>query len=95
MLGDPYYKKCARANSQCAGRITWEHCWIYAGRQINERWAIIPICAFHHAVDEFQDGGDLDKNENKRISLLRATEEDLAKYPKKDWVTERRCLALE
>jgi len=85
---DPFMKKCSRRSSECDGRITWEHCWIYAGRQINEPWAIIPLCVYHHL------GKGLDKHENQRISLRRATDEDLAKYPKKDWNYEKRYLNL-
>lgn len=85
MLADPYYRRCARENSECAGRITWEHAFIHAGKQIQELWAIIPLCAFHHAVDEYQDGGDLCKEINQFLALSRATAEDLAKYPKTNW----------
>ncbi len=88
MADDPHYKHCARANSDCSGRITWEHAYIYAGKQINEKWAIIPLCVFHHL------GEGLDKHENQRIALSRATDEDLAKYPKKDWGYERRKLGI-
>jgi len=79
MAADPYYKACARADHECSGRITWEHVWIYAGRQINEVWAIIPLCWHHHL------GEGLDKRENERISIARATDEDLAKYPRRKW----------
>lgn len=76
---DPYYKKCARQGGDCEGRITMEHAFIYAGKQINELWAIIPLCVFHHL------GRGLDKEENQRIALARATPEDLDKYSRKDW----------
>ncbi len=36
MANDPYYKYCARGGPDCNGRITWEHCFTYAGKQINE-----------------------------------------------------------
>jgi hypothetical protein len=52
---------------------------MYAGRQINEAWAIIPLCEFHHLEAGFN------KAMNQRIALLRATPEDLAKYPRIDW----------
>lgn len=95
MARDPYYQKCCRSKEgTCQGRITWEHAWIYAGRQIQEKWAIIPLCEFHHAVNMHQDGGDLNKHENQRISLLRATPEDLKKYPKKDWNFEKQWLNI-
>lgn len=78
MQADPYYKVCARMrDGSCAGRITWEHAIIYKGQQLNEKWAIIPLCEYHHAVGQYQDGGDLDKNENIRIAVNRATDEEL------------------
>ncbi len=83
MAVDPYYQICARKNSECQGRITWEHAFIYAGKQINEKWAIIPLCVYHHL------GEGLVKNENQRIALERATPEDLAKYPNFDWKKRR------
>lgn len=83
---DPYYKTCARFKEKtCKGRITFEHAFIYAGRQINEKWAIIPLCEYHHAVGLYQDNGDLNKELNQMLALRRATDEDLLKYPKKDW----------
>ena len=75
---DPFYKTCARAeDGSCQGRITIEHALIYAGRQINEKWALIPLCEYHHAVDKHQDGGDLNKEKNIWIALNRATNEQL------------------
>ena len=79
MSSDPYYKTCARSDHECSGRITWEHAFIYAGRQVNEVWAIIPLCWYHHL------GAGLDKRINERISIARATDEDLAKYPRRKW----------
>lgn len=75
-----YYKICARkGDGPCDGRITMEHAFIYQGRQISELWAIIPLCWRHHL------GAGLDKDKNRYIALNRANEEDLKKYPKKDW----------
>lgn len=86
MSEDPYYTRCARAQDDCSGRITWEHAWIYGSRQIQEAWAIIPLCWHHHL------GTGLDKHENKLISLLRASPENLEKYPKKNWEQELKTL---
>lgn len=78
ILADPYYKVCARKpDGGCAGRITFEHAIIYAGRQLQEKWAIIPLCTFHHAVNEHQDGGNLVKDKNVWIALNRATDSEL------------------
>jgi hypothetical protein len=78
ILADPFYEKCCITGSY---GVSWEHCWLYAGKQINEKWAIVPL------------RGDLNtshppkevKEKCQLISLSRATKEDLAKYPKKNW----------
>lgn len=77
---DPFYSKCARRGLHghtCAGRITREHAVIYAGKQVQTRWAIIPLCAKAHSVDEWQDRGDLNKEINLWIALSRASESEL------------------
>lgn len=46
---DPSYKRCALSGySGCSGRIEWHHHIIYAGKQLNEKWAIIGLCKGHH-----------------------------------------------
>lgn len=86
ILQDEYYETCARADEcDCKGRITFEHALIYAGRQIQEKWAILPICAYHHAVDQYQDCGKMDKNKHEWLAISRMTEEDMQKYPRFDW----------
>jgi hypothetical protein len=85
---DPYYKTCARwREGGCEGRITWEHAFIYAGHQINEKWAIIPLCEHHHL------GPGLNKQINQKIALARATAEDFKKYPKFDWRQMKKFLS--
>jgi len=89
MLADPEYHICMRQayfnDHICKGRLTLEHAFIHAGKQINEKWAIISICAWSHDVDEWQDAGNLDKDKNQYIALSRATEEDLREYQKTNW----------
>lgn len=75
----------------CVGRIEWHHVWIYAGRQINELWAIVGACKKHH---DQVDSDPTIKNAFKIDSLLNATEKDLAKYPKADWEQRLRRLAI-
>ena len=74
---DPFMKRCIREGN-CSGRITWEHAFMYQNRQINEAFAIVPLCEKHHFHD-------LDKDYGRYIGLLRATPEELARYPKVDW----------
>lgn len=76
---DPWYSKCARENKDCSGRITWEHCFLYGGKQIQRGWAIIPLCWFHHL------GSGLKKEINEYISLRRATIDDFKEFPKKNF----------
>lgn len=83
---DHYYWKCARENAVCNGRITWHHCFKYAGKQINEAWAIQPLCFYHHQ------GRGFDKNKSEYLALQRASLNDLAKYPKVDWLALIRYL---
>lgn len=75
-------KHCALLDKTCQGRIEWHHPWIYAGRQINEWWSIIGACAHHHR----KVGSDREIRKGfERATLSLASEEDLAKYPRKDW----------
>ena len=76
ILADPYYKTCAREGTDCDGRITLEHALYYAGKQLQEKYAIIPLCVYHHLVPGLQ------KRTNQAIAYSRATDEDLQKYPK-------------
>lgn len=80
---------CARENHECSGRITWEHALTFAGRQIDEAWNIVLLCEYHHAVNTHQDGGDLNKQENQRLALNQATDEELAQYPKANFIQLR------
>lgn len=85
LAGDPYYKSCSRAGlhgHECAGRITWEHAMYFAGKQINKRWCIIPLCAKAHNVDEWQDRGDMNKSINEWIALNRASQEEILEVSK-------------
>src|SRR3990167_744501 len=89
--------KCLRrevlGDHECGGRhVTLEHVFIYAGHQINEWWAIIGICAKAHSVDQFQDGGILNKEINQWISINLMTLEDEAKYPRFNWKQRRAYL---
>jgi len=85
---DPYYKRCARENTDCSGRITVEHSWYFAGKRINDYWALIPLCVYHHL------GKGLDKRINQAIAVARTTPEDRAKYPKIEWERVQAYLKL-
>ena len=81
-------KICIHNNSDCSGRVEWEHCWTYGKHQIQEDWAIVGCCYKHHR------GGLLDKDFNRYKSLIKAIELNgsllpvIKKYPKKNWAQE-------
>lgn len=80
-----FMQRCALHDGKygaCTGKIEWHHVWIYAGKQINEDWAIVPACEGHHA----KVNGDQEiRKAFERISLDRTSPQNLEKYPKKDW----------
>lgn len=88
MAEDPYMKKCCMVGiGTCDGKIEWHHNLIFAGRQVNEPWCIMPLCKTHH--DKI-DGGKAICN---WIMLNRATDEQLLPYCKAtDYIDMRRRL---
>ena len=81
-----FYDRCIRyKEDNCEGRITMEHVFTYGGRQIDEVWAIVPVCAKHHEVDNFQDGGGMDKKFHEWVAIKRMTPADKAKYDRVNW----------
>jgi hypothetical protein len=82
---DPYYHTCSRAHEgNCSGRIQRHHAIIYARKQVQEKWAIVPACEYHHV------GHGKNDQIFRCIAYSRATDEDFAKYPKNDWAQEKR-----
>lgn len=87
MAADPFMLKCIHG-SGCSGRVEWEHSFLYAGHQIQEAWAIVPCCTYHHR------GDGLDKDYNRYRALVRADLDDLCRrMPKKDWRQEFKYLS--
>lgn len=82
----PFCERAALLHDHvCDGRSTMEHVFTYAGRQINDKWAIIRLCELTHSVGKFALDGILDKNINQWIALGHATDADLKKYPRINW----------
>lgn len=83
ILADPLRAHCALKGQPghiCGGRITWEHALIYAGKQIQEKWAIISLCARGHEVDGYQDARTMNKELNVWVALNQATDEELSRF---------------
>lgn len=82
LSNDPYYEKCCLSyTGMCLGRIEWHHNLIYAGRQQNKKFCILPLCKYHHIR------ADLKPIREKLDKIMedRATPEDLAEYPRRKW----------
>ncbi len=83
---DPQYKICMRnqalndhicAPDPLTGKlIEWEHALIYAGKQVQKKYAIVPICWYVHR------GPGLVKEINVWLALNRATDEEIAEISK-------------
>jgi hypothetical protein len=94
LAADPFMERCifrlpGAPATPCAGRIEWEHAVVYAGRQVNETWAIVPCCTAHHR------GRFLRKRFNLYVAILRADPARLARYPRTPWERDRHGLAAE
>lgn len=90
---DPLYKTCAlfgQEGHECGGRITFEHAIMFSGKRYQTKWAIIPLCARGHEVDQFQDAHTMNKELNIWVALNNATDEELRAISKaKDYIFER------
>jgi hypothetical protein len=86
MANDPYYKKCC-ITGRSDEKIDWHHNLIFAGRQVNEKWAILPLATSIHAkIHEYKDQCD-------KIMVSRATEDELRPYCKViDYIKLKRSL---
>lgn len=75
MANDSFYKKCA-VTGTTSEKIDWHHNLIYAGRQVNEKWCIIPLAkSVHDKIETYKDVVDW-------IMLNRANDSDLERYSK-------------
>lgn len=80
ILEDPNYKSCmlhGQKDHYCDGRITLEHAMTFGGNQIQEKWAILSICARGHEVDQYQDAHTMVKEMHVWVALNRAPEDRL------------------
>lgn len=90
---DPFMRRCIYTyigrGHECyntPGRVTpeFEHSLIYGGKQLQERFAIVPVCFYHHR------GGGMDKAFHQFVALcIRLTQTEYIglkkKYPRHNW----------
>lgn len=75
---DPFMLTCCLKDFSplCSGRIQWHHHLKFAGKRVNEKWCILPVCEYHHAKEAvYKDFLDI-------VMLRRATIEELKPYSK-------------
>lgn len=80
MATDTDYQSCAlygQKDHTCSGRITKHHAVRYGGKNIQTQWAIIPLCANFHGVDQFQDNHVFKNEIAEWVAFSRSTEQDL------------------
>lgn len=78
MADNKFYKKCCIADTNCSGRIEFHHNLIFAGKQVNEEFCILPICYYHHEKEKHQ----IYKEKLNWIMWGRATDEQILRYSK-------------
>lgn len=78
LANDQFYKICCIKDEMCSGRIEWHHNLIFGGKQVNEKFCILPVCHFHHEHEKNSIIGEkLDY-----IMWSRATPEQIKYYSK-------------
>ncbi len=73
LASDKYYDKCCLCGTK---GVQWHHNLIFAGKQVNERFCILPLCPPCHKEMDY------DREKANWIMLNRASEEELFKYSK-------------
>lgn len=77
MANDKFYDKCCITGlSKNAVKIEWHHNLIFGGRQVNEKFCILPLADFVHR--------NIVKHKEKCdwIMLNRATDEEIKRFSK-------------
>lgn len=81
LADDPYMHQCCIGDTNCAGKIDFHHNLIYAGRRVNEPFAILPVCSFHHAKADTREV----REKLNWAMVNRMSEADIAKYSRFNW----------
>jgi hypothetical protein len=55
-------------------------------------FALVPVCEYHHEVDQYQDCGDMDKDFHRWVAINRMTPDDEKEYPRTNWAQLRTWL---
>ena len=75
MASDQYYKKCCITGST-SEKIDWHHNLIFGGKQVNEKFCILPLAkSIHDKIVKYKEICDW-------IMWSRATDEEIRRYSK-------------
>jgi len=85
---DNFYRTCCVADEICFGKIEIHHNMIYAGKQVDDLFALLPVCLYHHEREKCREIGDkLDK-----VMISRMTIEDEKKFDRINWLVKKQYL---
>jgi hypothetical protein len=85
MAADPFYRQCCITGALATNtKVEWHHNFIFAGRQVQEKWCILPLRKdIHDDIVSYKERCDW-------IMYNRADDETLRRYSKsKDLIRER------
>ncbi len=92
---DPFMKKCCYRDCKKT-EVEWNHTLMYAGRQVNTWYAIVPLCTEHHRGNNGTIYNDV-KEWCELITYMRGGAELDKDCPKMSWrqhkqyLTEKLC----
>jgi len=67
-------ERCARESLECSGRLEWHHAIQMGGRRLQEAWAILPACVYHHRLSGKND------EHFRHLAYQNISEEALSRY---------------
>jgi len=79
LSNDPFMKKCC-ITGRTDGKIDWHHNMTWQGKNVQEKFAILPV---HNSIHQYHNGLTSEVKEKlNRIMVSRMTEEQLDYYSK-------------
>lgn len=93
ILEDPFYDKCIlTGKSKKLVKIDWHHVWSYGAKQINAKWAIVPVWSELHSPQGRDDAIHRCKETKEYVQWLTLNRVSLdwlsQMYPHKRWYIE-------
>lgn len=94
LTDDPRMASCEICGNKS---VQWHHVFIYQNKAIQEPFAISAVCVKHH--EEATPHNNRYKQQTREylewLALQRMTDEDLFKYPKRDWSMHAYYLSIQ